>query len=119
MNREKHLETILVLVLALGIVYWIYKNPYFLLAAAILAGIGLLIPFLAEKIHWAWMKLAHVMGYVMSKVLLTVIFIVVLLPLSIFSRMAGKNTLQLARGKKTYFKDRNYTYDKASLENVW
>ena len=65
MNRQKHLETILVLVLALGVIYWFtnIKNPvagkYLLLAALILGVIGVFIPVVADKIHWAWMKLAH------------------------------------------------------------
>ncbi|SKB93068.1 hypothetical protein [Daejeonella lutea] len=120
MNREKHLETILVLVFALGIFFWLSQNAYLLLAAGILAFAGLFIPFLAGKIHWAWMKLAHVMGYVMSKVLLTVVYVVVLLPLSFLSRAFGKkNGIRLKPGAQTYFKDRNFTYTKESLENVW
>ena len=119
MTREKVLETILVLVLALGVFYWIFRSPYFLLAAAIIGAIGLFIPSLASHIHWAWMKLAHGMGYVMSKVLLTVIFFVFLLPLAWLSKLFGKNSVQLKSGEKSYFKERNFTYTKESLENVW
>jgi hypothetical protein len=120
MNREKHLETILVLVFALGIFYWIKHSPSFLIAAGILAFIGIFIPFLAEKIHWGWMKLAVMMGFVMSKVLLTLVFVVFVLPLSFLSRSFRKNkTVRLKRGSRSYFTDRNFTYTKDSLENVW
>ncbi|MEO6453485.1 MAG: SxtJ family membrane protein [Ginsengibacter sp.] len=120
MNKEKHLETILILVLALGIFFWITHKPYLLLIAGILAFIGVFIPLLAGKIHWAWMKLAHVMGYVMSKVLLTLVYVIVLLPLSFISRILGKkNGIRLKPGAKSYFTDRHFTYTKESLENVW
>lgn len=120
MNREKHLETILVLVSALLVFFWLSHKPYLLLGAIILAIIGIFIPFLADKIHWAWMKLAHIMGYVMSKVLLTLVYVVVLLPLSFLSRAFGnKNGIRLKPGAQSYFKDRNFTYTKESLENVW
>ncbi|WP_395810640.1 SxtJ family membrane protein [Daejeonella sp.] len=120
MNRVKHLETILVLVLALGVFFWLTHNTYLLLAAGILAFIGIFIPFLADKIHWAWMKLAHLMGYVMSKVLLTLVYVLLLLPLAFLSRAFGnKNGIRLKSGAQSYFKDRNYTYTKESLENVW
>lgn len=120
MNREKHLETILVLVLALGVFFWFTEKTYLLLAAGILAFIGIFIPFLADKIHWAWMKLAHAMGYVMSKVLLTLVYVVILLPLSFLSRAFGAKTgIRLKPGAKSYFEDRNFTYTKESLENVW
>jgi len=125
MNRQKHLETILVLVLALGIFYWFSheKRPelgkYLLLSALILGLIGVFIPFLADKIHWAWMKLAHVMGWVMSKVILTLVFFVFLVPMALLMRVFGKANVQLKAGGKSYYKERNFLYDKDSLEHVW
>ncbi len=125
MNRQKHLETILVLVLALGIFYWFSheKRPelgkYLLLSALILGLIGVFIPVLADKIHWAWMKLAHVMGWVMSKVILTLVFFVFLVPIALLMRALGKGSVKLKAGGKSYYKERNFLYDKDSLEHVW
>jgi hypothetical protein len=120
MIREKHLETILVLVLALGIIYWFTDSGYYLVAAGILAFIGIFIPFLAGKIHWAWMRLAHYLGWVMSKVLLTIVYVVFLLPLAFFSRLfKSKNGVTLKRNQQSYFVERNFTYTKSSIENVW
>ena len=125
MNRQKHLETILVLVLALGVFYWFshVKKPelakYLLLSALILGLIGVFIPSLADKIHWAWMKLAHVMGWVMSKVILTIVFFVFLLPMALIVRSMGKGNVKLKADGNSYYKERNFLYDKASLEQVW
>ena len=120
MNRNKVLETILVLVLACGVFYWWFgKNPYLLLAGGILGVIGLFIPVLAEKIHWAWMKLAEGMGYVMSKVILTIVFVVFLVPISAISRMFRKKSVAVKQDGASYFKERNFTYNKESLEHVW
>jgi len=125
MNRQKHLETILVLVLALGIFYWFSheKRPelgkYLLLSALILGLIGVFIPLLADKIHWAWMKLAHVMGWVMSKVILTLVFFVFLVPMALIVRMMGKGNVKLKADGASYYKERNFLYDKDSLEHVW
>lgn len=120
MNRIKVLETILVLVLACGVIYWWFgNNPYFLLAAGIIGIIGLFIPALAEKIHWAWMKLAEGLGYVMSKVILTIVFVVFLVPVAAVSRLFRKKTVAIKQDGTSYFKERNFTYNKESLENVW
>ncbi len=119
MSRSKHLETILVLVLALLVCYFIFGGTNWIKAAIVLGLIGVFIPFLAEKIHWLWMKLAHVLGYIMSRVLLSVIFFVILVPLAFFSRLAGKNSVNLKKGANTYFRERNFLYTKDSLENVW
>ena len=120
MNRSKALETILVLVLACGVIYWWFgKNPYLLLAAGILGFIGLFIPILAEKIHWAWMKSAEGLGYVMSKVILTIVFVIILVPIAAIARLFRKKPMTMKRDSTTYFKERNFTYNKESLENVW
>lgn len=125
MNRQKHLETILVLVLALGIIYWFSheKNPqlgkYLLLSALILGLIGVFIPWLADKVHWAWMKLAHVMGWVMSKVILTVVFFVFLLPMALLVRAFGKTSVKVKKEGDSYYKTRDFLYNKESLEQVW
>lgn len=114
------LETILVLVLACGVFFWLTKNNYLLLAAAVIGAVGLFIPSAAKGIHWAWMKLAQGMGYVMSKVILSIVFFVFMLPIAAISRLFTKNkNVQMKAGAATYFKERNFTYDKESLENVW
>jgi len=125
MNRQKNLETILVLVLALGVIYWFshIKRPelakYLLLAALVLGLIGLFIPSLADKIHWAWMKLAHAMGWVMSKVILTIVFFVFLFPMALIMRAMGKGSVKMKQGGNSYYKNRDFLYNKESLEHVW
>jgi hypothetical protein len=125
MNRQKHLETILVLVLAFGVLYWFshIKRPelakYLLLTALILGLIGVFIPYLADKIHIGWMKLAHVMGWVMSKVILTLVFFIFLVPMAFIVKAIGKTGVRLKPGGNSYYKERNFLYDKESLENVW
>ncbi len=125
MDRKKHLETILVLVIALGVIYWFTheKRPetgkYLLLSALILGLIGIFITFLADKIHWAWMKLAHVMGWVMSKVILSIVFFVFLFPIAMISRAFGKGNVKLKREGASYYKTRDFLYNKDSLEHLW
>ncbi|HKP31686.1 MAG TPA: SxtJ family membrane protein [Chitinophagaceae bacterium] len=123
-ERKKHLETILVLVLALLVIdyFWAYKKhsidgKWMIFAMMALCAIGAFIPVLAKYIHIGWMKLGHAMGYVMSKVMLTLVYVIVVLPMSVFSRK--KVTLQLKASKNSYFKERNHTYKKEDLENVW
>ncbi|HYF29755.1 MAG TPA: hypothetical protein VD993_01405 [Chitinophagaceae bacterium] len=116
-NRIKHLETVLVIVLGLLVFYWIFETRYLLWAAFGVGFIGVFIPYLAAKLHWAWMKLAHGMGFVMSKVMLTLVYTLVVIPMGFFSRK--KITMQLKSGPGSYFRERNYTYKKEDLENVW
>ena len=119
MNRNKTLETILVLVMAFIVLYLFKRIPWFLFAAVIIGLTGLLIPVWAEKIHWVWMKLAEGMGFVMSRIVLFIIFFVFIVPISFLAKVFRKGNGKPKHGDTSYFKTRNFTYDKESMENVW
>ena len=119
MNRTKALETVLVLVLFLCVVYWFDRNTWWLLAAMALAAIGLIIPSLAEKIHLLWMKIAQGMGFIMNKVILAFVFIIFLIPVSFLYKLFRKSRANTKPGSQSYFKTRNNTYSKEGMENVW
>ncbi len=116
--KEKHLGTILVLVVALMILFLVYKNLNFLYAALVLGGIGIFIPWLSQKLHWLWMKFAEGIGYVMNRVILSVVFFIFLVPIAFLSRLFRKTPVTIKKSG-SYFTDRNLTYTKKSLEDPW
>ena len=62
---------------------------------------GLLIPTALAPVHRIWMKASLVMGWVNTRIILTVVFFVVLTPLGLLRRLLGKDTLGLeARSKE-------------------
>jgi Saxitoxin biosynthesis operon protein SxtJ len=117
--RYKHLETIAVLVLALSVVAWYYKKPWCFAIAGVLAITGLLLPPAARIIHIGWMKLAAAMGFVSSKIILSLVFIIVVVPLGIISRKMGKSSVQLSYRGKSLFITRNHSFAKEDMENPW
>ncbi|MEO6314792.1 MAG: hypothetical protein ABIO53_07570 [Chitinophagaceae bacterium] len=115
----KELETILVLVLAAVVLYWQTKKPFFLLFALILGLAGLLIPIAAKSINWVWMKIAELVGFVMNRIILAIIFIFIVMPLGWLSRKLGKSSVKLKPGGKSYFIERNHQWLKEDMENPW
>jgi Saxitoxin biosynthesis operon protein SxtJ len=122
-TRERDLETILTICVALVLFYLIGKNhhSYFLTLAFVVGAIGLLSKYLTAKIAWAWWKVSEVIGSVMSKVILSVIFFVFLVPIAFLSRLfRKKDDLQLKRtAGVSYYFTRNHTYRAKDLENGW
>jgi len=118
-GRYKELETILVLVLASVALYWHYKNPLFLLIALITGLTGLFVPAAGSVIHWLWMKLAEGLGFVMNKIILTVIFVFIVIPLGWLSGKTGRSSVKLKAGGATYFRERNHVFTKEDMENPW
>jgi hypothetical protein len=118
MTRSKVLETMLAFMIMLGILFWVTNNPWLLLAALLLGVIALLFKKLAEMICLLWSKLTHVIGLVVNKIVLTIVFIFILIPLSFLSKAFRKRTVDGRMGS-SYFKDRNAAYTKEHLENIW
>lgn len=102
------------------LVFWLIYDVKVLVTIAVAIGvIGAFIPSLAKWIDWGWYKLAEVMGFVMSKVLLTIIFFIFLFPIAVVYKMFNKDTLQLKRRTDTYWTKRNHAYSGKDLEQVW
>ncbi len=120
-DKAKHKETILTICTALVVVFLVTKShsKSWLYAAVALGFIGLFFDALAAKIHWAWMKLAEGMGWVMSKVILSIIFFFFLFPIALLARLFGKNNMQLQRRSDTYYITRNHTFTKKDLEQLF
>lgn len=117
--KSKHLETIVVFIAVLVIVYLFTANRYYLYAGLGFAAIGLLVPSLSRLIHTGWMKLAMLIGLVMNKVLLSVVFFLVLTPVALLSRLFRKDPFETKKAASSNFTDRDFTYTKKSLEEVW
>ncbi|MDT7807339.1 MAG: hypothetical protein QOJ70_1152 [Acidobacteriota bacterium] len=65
---------------------------------AVLLVAGLFIPVAARAFHNVWMRFAVALGYVNSRVLLTLMYYLAMTPYGIVSRLAGRDPLK-RRGK--------------------
>lgn len=127
MQNQDRYKSILVIVTGFLVIAWVLFVKEYTKASTILAkvavGIGLIsvfIPIAAKGIEWVWLKLAHILGWINSKILLGAIFFFFLLPIAIISRLFTKDPLKLkGRELKSLFTDRNHQYTKEDLENIW
>jgi hypothetical protein len=120
MKREKNLETILIISTGLIVFYSFTHIKLLLVIALLLNIIGLCSNFLAGKINWLWFKIADLLGFVSSKVLLSIVFFVFLFPIALLYRLFNRNSsMQLRKTVKTYYFTRNHKYTPKDLENVW
>ena len=69
--------------------------PYVLIAAGIFMITGLLTPGLLRPIEKLWMKFAEILGAVMTRVILTMAYYLVITPLGLLLRLLGKDLLGL------------------------
>lgn len=94
--------------------------------ASYLSGLGLILVILGalyppalEILHRPWMILALLMGWIMSRLILTLIFFLVFTPIGFFAKLLGKDFLKLKSSKdRSYWVDRKADhYEKKSTEN--
>ena len=88
------------------------------MTAAALAGsigallwiVGLFIPPLAKLFHRGWMAFAYALGYVNSRIILTLFYFLVFVPYGVISRLVGRDPLQLRqRDLESYWTPRTAT----------
>ena len=83
---------------ALGAWFWLRHKPaapWLVTPGILLLFLGAMAPGLLKPVYIAWMSLAIVMGFVVSRVLLTLFFFLVITPFGFLARCSGKDFLGL------------------------
>ncbi len=86
--------TIFLSILA-GVSLWKSGNlyPYLFSASGVVLLVSLIFPKALKVIYFPWMVLATIIGWVMTRVILTVLFFGVLTPISFLMKILGKDLL--------------------------
>lgn len=94
---------------------------YLLLIIAILfIALGLLIPTLLKPLQKLWMTLAVLLGWLMTRIILTILFYLVVTPIGLLAKICGKDFLNRKFNKtaQSYWIPREATTsDKKTYEN--
>lgn len=93
--------TVLILI-ALFLFYKEKQSAYWFISIGVLLVLaGLLYPLILRPLNKAWMILAVLMGWVMTRVILSILFFLVLTPTSFLAKLFGKQFLNLKRKKNS------------------
>ena len=81
--------------------------------------LAMIVPKIYFPIAVLWLGLSHLLGTIVSKIILSIVFLVIVTPIGLFRRLIGKDTLKLKGYKKdktSVFKQRNHTFAAEDLE---
>lgn len=119
-DRKKNLETCLVIATGLSVIY-LFKNWQPLLIAAVVVGLtGIFFDKPASWITWLWMKIADILGQIMPKIILSLVFFMFLVPVSFVSRLFTRNKNdEFGDIQKSMWIDRNHTFSGRDLNKPW
>ncbi|HRZ43238.1 MAG TPA: SxtJ family membrane protein [Bacteroidales bacterium] len=121
-DKTQHRDAGLALVLVLLLVGIFSGHPQWYLPSFILLVLAMTIPMVFYPFSVFWYAFSDVMGHVMSAVILTLLFSLLIVPTALLRRMAGKDALRLKLfGKQadTAFIHRDITFAKSDIEHPY
>lgn len=116
MKQQSHQRSLWVMIAGFGLLYLIWRS-YWLLAPVPLAAVGMLYAPFGKWVHQRWMQLAQLLGYVNSRILLTLLFFLILTPVAALARIFRQNKKQ--PNIHSNFVTRNHIFTKTDLEHPW
>ncbi len=97
-----------------------FKTDYFLYISLGVGVLSLLSSTLEGWVLKVWFKIALVLGFINTRIILGLVFFVFLTPFAWLQKLfVRKNFLTLKDKENTVYHTRNHTYKAEDLENIW
>jgi hypothetical protein len=122
MTRDETRDTGMAMVLLALILWLAFRHDGLVRAAIALLVLTMTVPRVLAPVAVAWFTLSHAIGTVMSTLLFTLTFAIVITPIGVVRRLLGKDPLQL-RGfkasRESVMVRRNHLYAAGDLEKPY
>ena len=119
---EKCKDSGLALVLISLICYQVWKLEIFILLAIIFLVVAMTYPLIFQPFARFWFALSTALGTVVSKIILSVLFFVIVLPIGLVRRVLGKDSMRIKswkKGKESVFRTRDHRFTAKDLEHPY
>jgi len=107
--------TIGIILLIVSAILFYYSNFLYVTLAIIALSfivIGLVMPLLLKPIYLVWMTFAVIIGWIMTRVILSFIFYVIITPISLITKLFGEDFLELKKtNSDSYWNSRDSNYE--------
>jgi len=114
--------TIGIILFIISSLLFYYNKPSYQIVAyagAVIIFLGMIVPIILKPIYIIWMTFAVMLGWVMTRVILSLLFYFIITPIALVTRLIGEDFLALKRKKiDSYWNNRdssdelNQNYDK-------
>ncbi|MGD2087381.1 MAG: hypothetical protein PVH61_14450 [Candidatus Aminicenantes bacterium] len=121
-SKEQAKDAGMALVLILLLLGIFLKQQTFYPYAAAALVVNMILPGIYKPFAVLWFGAATFLGTIISKVLLTIVYIVLVVPVGLIRRLMGKDSLQLKKFKKdgaSVFRERDHLFQSTDIENPY
>jgi len=118
-TKDQSRDTGMAMVFLLLILAALRKREGYLFVAMALQVLNMTVPQIYRPVAVIWLGLSDLLGSVVSRVLLAIVFLVVVTPIGIFRRLIGRDSLKLRAfkaSKQSVMLERNHTFVGQDLE---
>lgn len=121
-SRDQAKDTGMALTLVCLLIGYLGNRKQFLLAALVILLITMLVPRVLNPAAKLWFGLSHLLGTIMSNIMMAVLFFIIVTPIGLLMRLTGHDTLQLKKWKKdrgSVFKIREHTFTEHDIKHPY
>jgi hypothetical protein len=121
-SKKQASDTGMAAVLVLLLIGLITHNDLFYKLAIPVLIINMTFPVFYYPFAIIWLGFSQLLGSVVSKTILTIVYILMIVPVGIIRKLAGKDTLRLSEFKKSsnsVMKLRNYHFSSKDIEHPY
>jgi polyferredoxin len=121
-SKKQASDSGMAVVLILLIIGLLTQNILYLKLAIPFLVMNMIFPMFYYAFAIVWLGFSHLLGTVVSKIILSVVFIFLVLPVGLFRRLLGKDALQLSKFKKgegSVMHTRNKTFVLKDIEKPY
>lgn len=122
LSVEKCKDSGLALVLICLICYQVWHLPIFIQSSIIFLVIAMTYPPILQPFAIVWFGLSTILGTVVSRVILAVLFFSLVLPVGLVRRFSGKDSMRISswqKGNESVFRVRNHRFVAKDLEHPY
>jgi hypothetical protein len=121
-TKDQSRDSGMAMVLILLIAYVFMKQEICVFGAMVLHVLNMIVPQVYRPVAVIWFGLSRLLGTIISKILLSIVFFTVVTPIGVLRRLLGKDSLQLRAfraSKESVMLQRNHTFTASDIEKPY
>jgi len=106
--------------MSLLIIHFVTKWSWPVIASLVVGMIAILVPRAGSHIALGWKKITMLIGFILQRIVLILIFYIFLVPIAFTSRLFRKRkSIQLSDEPSSTFIELNKSFDRREFEKPW
>ena len=122
MTIDQAKDTGLAVMLILLLFVYIGGYNYLILPIIFVLLLIMIWPAIFKPLARLWFGLSHLLGNIISKIMLSIIFYIVVTPIGLFRKLLGADSMRVGKWKQSnesVFLERNHTYSTNDLKKPY